>query len=144
MTNKNKDILYKEVFNNLPKIQNSHQSTIGRLQNNNFIRCYHFIFDNYYTNFFPFFIIIIIWEIIVYQIKCIFYKFMIKPCNARAFNQYIYKTETSEAPTIFHVITILFLLLFQILFILGFIFSIFFISLQCVIILSSVTIVQFK
>ena len=29
----------------------------------------------------------------VYQIKCIFYKFMIKPCNARAFNQYIYIKE---------------------------------------------------
>ena len=55
MTNKNKDIVYKEVFNNFPKIQNSHQSIIGRLQNNNFIRCNHFIFDNYYTKFFSIF-----------------------------------------------------------------------------------------
>ena len=86
MTNKNKDIVYKEVFNNLPKIQNSHQSIIGRLQNNNFIRCYHFIFDNYYTKIFFFHFL----EIIIYQIKCIFYKFMIKPCNLPAFNQYIY------------------------------------------------------
>ena len=73
-----KNIVYKEVFNNLPKI------TIGMLQNNNF---YLGVIILYLIIIIPiqfiYFVIIIIYFVIVYQIEYIFYKFKIKLCNAR-------------------------------------------------------------
>ena len=73
-----KNIVYKEVFNNLPKI------TIGMLQNNNF---YLGVIILYLIIIIPIqfihFVIIIIYFVIVYQIEYIFYKFKIKLCNAR-------------------------------------------------------------
>ena len=73
-----KNIVYKEGFNNLPKI------TIGMLQNNNF---YLGVIILYLIIIIPIqfihFVIIIIYFVIVYQIEYIFDKFKIKLCNAR-------------------------------------------------------------